>query len=393
MAEGRTKRDQLRLASQWLDPEISAGIVQLIDSMGMALFVLDGAGVVRLATPRAGEFLALSVDAIVGRAASELPAPARAIVEVARRARHGQREPLSVTLADGRVRDLGVTVEPAGRAGAASASRQAHASHASHASHAAHGTLVAFQDLTPIHELQEQRDRLLKMATVGEVLPSLLHELKNPFAAIASSVELLLEETTDPRAQEDLHAILVEVRRAVLSLDGLGFVGRELRARTPMAIDHAVREACHLLAGRATRARIELRCDGPDLPLLPLDAAAMRALLFNLVNNAVQACRAGGHVDVGFGLVGDSFELTVRDDGAGMSPETLARCTELFFTTKRAGSGIGLALCRKVAEEGGGSLEIRSTLGAGTSVTLRVPTQHPRNDSRHPSRDEARGKG
>lgn len=384
MAEGRTTRDQLRLASQWLDPAISAGIVQLIDSMGMALFVLDGAGVVRLATARAGEFLALSVDAIVGRAASELPAPARAIVEVARRARRGQREPLSVTLADGRVRDLGVTVEPAGHAGVASAGAKARA---------AHGTLVAFQDLTPIHELQEQRDRLLKMATVGEVLPSLLHELKNPFAAIASSVELLLEETTDPRAQEDLHAILVEVRRAVLSLDGLGFVGRELRARTPMAIDHAVREACHLLAGRATRARIELRCEGPDLPLLPLDAAAMRALLFNLVNNAVQACRAGGHVDVGFGLVGDSFELTVRDDGAGMSPETLARCTELFFTTKRAGSGIGLALCRKVAEEGGGSLEIRSTLGAGTSVTLRVPTHHPRNDSRHPSRDEARGKG
>jgi signal transduction histidine kinase len=381
MAEGRTTRAQLRLASQWLDPEISAGIVQLIDSMGMALFVLDETGVLRLATPRAGEFLALSVDDLIGRAASELPPPARAIVETARRARRGQREPLSVTLADGRVRDLGVTVEPAG-ASSAAGPRVGEL----------HGTLVAFQDLTPIHELQEQRDRLLKMATVGEVLPSLLHELKNPFAAIASSVELLIEETTDPRAQEDLHAILVEVRRAVLSLDGLGFVGRELRCRTPMAIDHAVREACHLLGGRATRARIELRCEGPDLPLLPLDAAAMRALLFNLVNNAIQACRAGGRVVVGFGLVGDVFELTVRDDGAGMSPETLARCTELFFTTKRAGSGIGLALCRKVAEEGGGNLEILSTLGQGTSVTLRVPTQHPRNDSRHPSRHDARGK-
>lgn len=381
MAEGRPTRAQLRLASQWLDPEISAGIVQLIDSMGMALFVLDDAGVVRLATPRAGEFLAVEVDAIVGRAAHELPPPARAIVEVAlqaRGARRGQREPLSVTLADGRVRDLAVTVEPAGPSGAGTGTALAR------------GSLVAFQDLTPIHELQEQRDRLLKMATVGEVLPSLLHELKNPFAAIASSVELLIEETTDPRAQEDLHAILVEVRRAVLSLDGLGFVGRELRCRTPMAIDHAVREACHLLGGRATRARIELRCEGPDLPLLPIDAAAMRALLFNLVNNAIQACRAGGHVDVAFGLVAEHFELTVRDDGAGMSPDVLARCTELFFTTKRAGSGIGLALCRKVAEEGGGSLEIRSTLGAGTSVTLRVPTQRP--EPRHDSRHDFRGK-
>ncbi len=362
MSEGRTSRAQLRLASQWLDPEISTGLVHLIDSMGMALLVLDEAGVVRLATPRAGELLALSVDELVGRPASALPPPARAIAEVVLRARRGQREPLSVTLADGRVRELGVTVEPAGAK--------------------ERGFFVAFQDLTPIHELQEQRDRLLKMATVGEVLPSLLHELKNPFAAIASSVELLIEETTDARAQEDLHAILVEVRRAVLSLDGLGFVGRELRARTPMAIDHAVREACLLLGGRASRARIALRCEGPDLPLLPLDAAAVRALLFNLVTNAIQACRTGGHVDVAFGLLGDAFELEVRDDGSGMPPEVLARCTELFFTTKRAGSGIGLALCRKVAEEAGGSLEIRSTQGAGTTVTLRVPTHQPRHDPR-----------
>jgi signal transduction histidine kinase len=378
MADARTTRAHLRLASQWLDPNLSAGIVQLVDSMGMALFVLDEAGVVRLATPRAGEILATAVDALVDRAASELPPPARAIVELARRARRGQREPLSITLADGRVRDLAVTVEPAVRSGAGTGDTESH------------GSLVAFQDLTPIHELQEQRDRLLKMATVGEVLPSLLHELKNPFAAIASSVELLIEETTDARAQEDLHAILVEVRRAVLSLDGLGFVGRELRARTPMAIDHAIRGACHLLGSRASRARIQLRCEGPDLPLLPLDAAAMRALLFNLVNNAIQACRAGGHVDVSFGLAGESFELTVRDDGAGMTPDVLARCTELFFTTKRAGSGIGLALCRKVAEEGGGTLEIRSTPGAGTSVTLRVPTR--RSESRHDSHHDFRVK-
>lgn len=346
-------------ASQWNDPEIASGVVHLMDSMGMALVLVDEQGIVRLATPRAGDFLGLDVEQLIGRAAATLPPPAPAIAEAARHARRGQREVLQVTLNDGRAREIGMTVEPTRRTGKWG-----------------HGHLVAFQDLTPVHDLQEQRDRLLKMATVGEVLPSLLHELKNPFAAIATSVELLIEESDDARVREDLHAILVEVRRAVLSLDGLGFVGRELRTRSAMAIDHAVREACHLLGARASRARITLRCDGPNLPLLPLDAAAVRALIFNLVNNAIQACQPGGHVGVEFGLVDGTFELAVSDDGAGMSPSVLARCTELFFTTKRAGSGIGLALCRKVAEEAGGHLEIRSAQGTGTTVTLRVPT-HP----------------
>lgn len=346
--------------SQWDDQEIASGVVHLMDSMGMALVLVDQGGIVRLATPRACEFLGVDVEDMIGRPAAQLPAPAPAIAEAARHARRGQREVLQVTLSDGRAREIGITVEPARAARGRGP-----------------GFLVAFQDLTPIHDLQEQRDRLLKMATVGEVLPSLLHELKNPFAAIATSVELLIEESEDLRVREDLHAILVEVRRAVLSLDGLGFVGRELRTRSAMAIDHAVREACHLLGARAARAHISLSCQGPDLPLLPLDAAALRALIFNLVNNAIQASKPGGHVDVTFDVVDQVFVLTVADDGAGMSPAVLARCTELFFTTKRAGSGIGLALCRKVAEEAGGHLDIHSTQGMGTSVTLRVPTHPP----------------
>ena len=122
-------------------------------------------------------------------------------------------------------------------------------------------------------------------------------------------------------------------------------------------------------------ADVVARCDVPDLPLLPLDPAVVRAVLFNLLVNSQHSCRGGGTVIVHARLVGGgkAFELTVADTGEGMTAEVFDRCTELFFTTKRSGSGIGLALARRAAEGAGGSLDIQSIVGVGTTVTLRVP--------------------
>ena len=70
---------------------------------------------------------------------------------------------------------------------------------------------------------------------------------------------------------------------------------------------------------------------------------------------------------------GDSFVFAIEDTGRGMNEATLARCTELFFSTRRSGSGIGLALCKKVTEEAGGRFRIESTLGEGTRVEITLP--------------------
>jgi signal transduction histidine kinase len=111
------------------------------------------------------------------------------------------------------------------------------------------------------------------------------------------------------------------------------------------------------------------------MPLLPLDPAVVRAVLFNLLVNSMHSCRSGGTVVVHARLVdeGRRFELTVADTGEGMTAEVYERCTELFYTTKRSGSGIGLALARRAAEGAGGALDIQSIIGVGTTVTVRVP--------------------
>ena len=251
-----------------------------------------------------------------------------------------------------------------------------------------HLTAIAFRDVSDTVRLTRERDRLLQLAAVGEAMPTLLHEVRNPLSAILTTVELLIEESDDSPRRDALYAVLTEARRIALQLDGVGAVGRSLRAQRATAIDAACRDICVLMTGRADKAGVHLRWDIPDLPLLPLDPATTRAVLFNLITNAVHACPAGAtvHVDLRLSRDGRALELTVVDNGVGMSAEVFARCTDLFFTTKRHGSGIGLSLCRRAVEEAGGRMDIQSVPGAGTSVALTVPvTRRAGLDSEGPS--------
>jgi signal transduction histidine kinase len=235
--------------------------------------------------------------------------------------------------------------------------------------------LLHFQDIGAWEQLRVERGRLLQLATVGSTLPALLHELKNPLAAITTTVEVLLEEVAQGPIQDQLHAVLSELRRIRLTIDGVGAVGQGLRATRFAAVDLACREAWGIMEARARQAGIHGRCRVEDLPLLPLDPSVMRAIVYNLVSNAIQACAPDDTVNLYVHLVeaGKVLELVVVDDGPGMTAETWARCTELFFTTRRNGSGIGLALVRGAVEEAGGRLSVESVPGFGTSVTARVP--------------------
>ncbi|MBX7192983.1 MAG: ATP-binding protein [Sandaracinaceae bacterium] len=233
--------------------------------------------------------------------------------------------------------------------------------------------VVSFQDLTRIQALEEERDRLLRLATVGEVMPMILHETKNPLAAACTLLELLIEERTEASLQSDLHGILVEIRRALLSLEGLGSVRRDLRSPTAHAVDHAIREVVSLIDARARRHDVTLEAEIAPLPLLYLDPSSMRAIVLNLVTNAIHACENGGHVWVRMWLGDDGLVLEVEDDGVGMPPEVLARACETFFTTKRSGSGLGLALCARLVDEARGTLSIESAPARGARVHILIP--------------------
>lgn len=337
------------------------GLARLaLDRLPAAVLLVLPSGSVSYANERAAVILNRARDAMVGLDISDLfhlaPAALDALV-------HSQdlerRIQVDATLPSGREILVGLT---AGRLGEV-ASDQLQA--------------IVFQDVSHLDMLRREHDRLVQLAAVGDVLPALLHELKNPLAAVATSVEVLMEELEDESARTMLHAVLGEVRRMKLTFDGVGAVGRPLRTTAFHAIDLACEEAFAVLEPRAASAGIIMRSDVAVLPLLPLDPAVMRGLVFNLVTNAIHASSAWGTVCMHVRLVerASVLELQVIDNGAGMSAETLARCRDLFFTTKAHGSGVGLALCRNAVEGAGGTLDIASIPGTGTRVTVTLPVR------------------
>lgn len=329
---------------------------QALESLPAGLVVVDASGRIVLGNRFAARLLGCAMEALPGMSVASALAPLERLRRDNRAADH--RGELTRRDASGAVHTLGYSL---------SSWRDARGEER---------TAVLFQQIDGLQEIRAQRDRLLQLAAVGEVLPSVLHELRNPLAAVTTTVEVLVEEAPES-LQQDLHAVLWELRRIGLGLQGIGGLNQSVHGRAPEAIDHAVEEACAVLVTSARAAGVSLRTAVEPMPLIALERGAVKGVVFNLVRNAIDACRPGDEVVVEARIARDVFELSVRDSGRGMSPEVLSRCTELFFTNKANGSGIGLAICRQVAERGRGSLTITSEPGAGTTVLVRIPLVPP----------------
>jgi signal transduction histidine kinase len=323
----------------------------LLDALGAGVLVVGTDGQIEYANLGAGAILRRPVAQITGRPLGDVLLPIDALPT------NGERRELTVRLPSGAATVIGLSAR-----GSTTGTR----------------TLL-FEEITDILELRRQRDRLLQMAALGDALPSMLHELRNPLAAITSMLEVLVEDaSTAEGLRDDLHTVLWEVRRMGLTLQGVGSLAHSVHTARLVAVDHAVEEAVRVLIPTAERKGISLRTEVATMPLLPLDWGVISGVVFNLTRNAIDACRAGDRIVVSSELMpgvaaGATFLLRVADSGPGMTSDVLGRCCELFFTSKENGSGVGLALCKQIAESSGGNLNIASSLGTGTTVTVDIP--------------------
>jgi signal transduction histidine kinase len=328
---------------------------RLLEALPTAVLLVDGEGQILLANAQAGALLEQPTEELETRNIAGVVAPLDKLFGM-EQAKTSHRW----VNADGAERYLGCRVSIAEQV---------------HMSDSDPKYLVVFDDETSWKRLLSERDRLLRLAAMGGVLPAVLHELKNPLAAVTLLVEVLLEESAEGSLRSDLHAILGELRRLHLTLDGVGTMGAKLPSDRFQAVDQAIEETCVIMSRTAVAGGVELVCEVPPMPLLALEASVIRAIMFNLVQNAIQACRQGDKVTVRGQLEDGWLEFSVADTGRGMPPEVLARCRDLFFTTKVRGSGIGLSLCHQICREAGGEMRIESEPGKGTTITARVPVQ------------------
>jgi signal transduction histidine kinase len=206
------------------------------------------------------------------------------------------------------------------------------------------------------------------------------HEVRNPLNSLQINVGILEQELLELLPHRDVHAftLLQKISGEIKRLDD--FVSEFLRfARPPklnverLAVRPLITDLVAFIGPECSKKGVALDADlrGPDTAMV--DGFQLKQAVLNLVLNALQATPKGGRVVVR--TTGDArrFVVAVADNGEGMSPEVKEKAVTPFFTTREEGTGLGLPLVIRIVEEHGGSVEVSSTLDAGTTVTLVFP--------------------
>lgn len=225
-------------------------------------------------------------------------------------------------------------------------------------------------------EMQEKLVRSERFAAIGEAAAYLSHEIKNPLmlmGGFASQVEKSLPED-DPKRQK-LKIIQEETRRLEVILAEVRDFTRPARPQKALQnINSVIEDTLALIENKMMDQGIQYEKSLDDrLPAVLFDPQQIKQVLINLVKNAVEAMPEGGKLVVSSWREGGQVKVSVLDSGIGMSPEVVKKIFDPFFTTKKKGTGLGLAVSRKIMEDHGGEIFVQSEKGKGTGVTVTLP--------------------
>ncbi len=222
----------------------------------------------------------------------------------------------------------------------------------------------------------EQRYRELAAMT-GQ----LAHELRNPLSALTLNLGILLQDFDPPqtprehRARARLHRMQEECGALKELLEAfLQFLRAGEREEEPICLNDLVRDfvAYYRMVAAASNVELVAHLDD-ELPMLTGTPALLQQMLHNLAQNAVQAMPEGGRIEILTRHDGASVELSVIDSGVGITSEVRDKIFQPFFSTRRSGTGLGLAVVRRIVHAHGGTITCESEQGRGTRFTVRFP--------------------
>jgi signal transduction histidine kinase len=224
--------------------------------------------------------------------------------------------------------------------------------------------------------IEEQLRRSERLSTLGEMAAVLAHEIRNPLGSIRGTAEILRDDYRpgDPK-HEFIEIQIKETERLNHVVEDFLRMARQ----QPMELrDCSIREELEtivtLVAKDAQDRGISLRLEADkEVSAFRGDGEKLRQAFLNIVINALQATPSGGSVIINLNKAESGFVISFHDNGSGIDPEDLQRIFEPFYTTKPDGTGLGLAVTRKIIEGHGGRLDIESEADRGTTVMVLLP--------------------
>jgi signal transduction histidine kinase len=244
------------------------------------------------------------------------------------------------------------------------------------------------QALAELRGSQQVLVQLQRLSAIGTMASGVAHDFKNALMLIMGSGDILLHDAergrlTNENAIPLLREILAAARDAstlVGQLRGFSRSGDTGEVHQSVNLNSVIEQAVSFTKPKwdtqafAAGSQIRVKVDLQDIPSIPGNAARLRDAIINLIFNAVDAMPQGGTLTVRTRVEGEAVLLEVSDTGIGMTEEVRRSCFEPFFTTKgELGTGLGLAMVFRIAQDHSGTIDIASEPGKGTTFTLRLP--------------------
>jgi two-component system nitrogen regulation sensor histidine kinase GlnL len=367
---GRTRRTRAELAAAL--EELEAYYEDLLSSLQDGVIILGRDDRIVSMNQAAEELTGFSRSQIAGRPIGEVfppPAPLAALAAktLAVGRNHADFE-VHVVRADGSPLTVSAVVslvsDPAG---------------------APRGVVLVLRDLSRVRDLEEQLRRSDRLAGLGVLAAGVAHEVRNPLVGIRAAAQLMEKERDFPFSLREFTAMIIrQVDRLNRIVDDLlAFAGARPMRRQPCNVNQILEEALRLEETTLEEGRIPVvRRYDPEVPVAAGDPDRLLQVFLNLVRNAAEAMAGTG----GELTVRSRFErlapqlggqaaavVEVADRGPGIAPEVQRQLFNPFFTTKAGGTGLGLPLSIRIAEEHGGTIEVQSREGGGTTFRVLLP--------------------
>jgi nitrogen fixation/metabolism regulation signal transduction histidine kinase len=228
--------------------------------------------------------------------------------------------------------------------------------------------------------LEEKLRKAEHLASIGQFSTSIAHEIRNPLNFISLSIDHIKEKymPCNGEKKEAFDSLITnikgEIQRVSRFAESFLEYGRPLEINTkPTDIGKLIEDVLELVLAKAQKDHIIIEREFGPIPELSLDPDLIKTCLYNIVLNAFQAMHESGKLVIRMKKIDTRCCISVEDTGEGIAEDRLSRIFDPFFTTKTGGLGLGLALTKRVMEEHKGKLDIKSTEGVGTIVSLYLP--------------------
>lgn len=244
------------------------------------------------------------------------------------------------------------------------------------------GAVASFTDLTELKRMEEELRCADRLAAIGEMSAVLAHEIRNPAASIRGAIQELSENSRLEGTDAQLMKIAIHETDQLEKIvsDFLGFVRPHPRGKERFAVSQLLDEVAQV-AERCLiyNDKVRIVREWPeDLGSIMADRGQIRQAVLNVIRNGVEAMPGGGELRIGAGEDGESVGhvgILVEDEGNGVSPEEARKMFDPFYTTKPHGIGLGMSIVHRIVTSHGGSIDIESNEGKGTTVRMVLPRE------------------